>query len=133
MKFKKEDGFTGVDIAIAVVVMFIFVSLIAMLSYQMNSTTKEIELKAKACEIAIEEIEKIKNKTLEEIETEEETYQDNTEVEEGFFRDIYVQDYHEIDNTKEEGFVKKVTVQIKYKYKKEIQEVALSTMLSKER
>ena len=34
MKLKSEKGFTGVDVAIAVVVLFIFVSLIAIMSYR---------------------------------------------------------------------------------------------------
>ena len=68
MNIKSEKGFTGVDIAISVVVLFIFVSLIAMLSYNINSSSKEIEYKSEAIYIAIDEIEKFKNIAFEEIE-----------------------------------------------------------------
>ena len=53
---KSEKGYIGVDIAISIVVLFIFVSLIASLSYRVNSSSQEIELKSKASELAVSEI-----------------------------------------------------------------------------
>ena len=133
MEMKSEKGYTGIDIAISVVVLFIFVSLIAILSYNFNSSSKEIELKSKATAIAVSEIEMMKNKTLEDIEKEIDTsYRETTEIEEGFFRTITVQDYHDIDETKIPGLVKKITVQVQYKFKGKIQDVELSTIVSKE-
>ncbi len=61
MKIRKENGFTGIDIAISVVVIFIFVSLIAFLIYSFNSSSKEVEYKSEAITIAVQEIETIKN------------------------------------------------------------------------
>ena len=61
---KSEKGYTGVDIVISVIVLFIFVSIIATLSYSFNSSAKEIELKSKATEIAITQIETMKNITI---------------------------------------------------------------------
>ena len=69
MKVKSEKGFTGSDIAISVVVLFIFISLISMLIYNFNSQTKEVELKSEATYLAIDEIENIKNLGFEEFET----------------------------------------------------------------
>ena len=60
MKFYSEKGYTGVDIAISVIVIFIFVSLISFLIYRFNSSAKEVELKSEATSIAVEEIEKVK-------------------------------------------------------------------------
>lgn len=139
MKIKSEKGYTGIDIAVSVVVLFIFVSLIAVLSYNFNSSSKEIELKSKAMEIAIDEIEKIKNQGFTgEIEafrkTEENQgiFKAQEEVQEGFFRTIMVEDYADIYPNKILGLVKRITVQIQYKFKKEIETVELSTILSKE-
>ena len=64
MKMKSEKGFTGIDIAISVTVLFIFVSIIAVLTYNINSSSKEVELKEEAINLAIDEIEKIKRKTF---------------------------------------------------------------------
>jgi len=36
-KIRSQKGYTGIDIAISVIVIFIFVSLIAMLIYNFNS------------------------------------------------------------------------------------------------
>jgi hypothetical protein len=140
MKIKSEKGYTGVDIAISIIVLFIFVSIIATLSYKFNSTFKAIELKADATEIAIEEVEKIKNElSFEEIKDMSQAngnseYISQTEVDEneGFFETITVQDYNDIDKTKTQGLVKKVTVKIEYKFKNNVEAVELSTIISKE-
>lgn len=130
---KSEKGYTGVDIAISIVVLFIFVSLIASLSYRVNSSSQEIELKSKASELAISEIEAIKNKTWEDITTEDPAYREMTEIEEGYARTIFVQDYHDIDATKTPDIVKRIIVQIQYNDKGKTQTVELSTLIAKEK
>lgn len=130
---KSEKGYTGVDIAISIVVLFIFVSLIASLSYRVNSSSQEIELKSKASELAISEIEAIKNKTWEDITTEDPAYREMTEIEEGYARTILVQDYHDIDDTKTPDIVKRIIVQIQYNDKGKTQTVELSTLIAKEK
>ena len=132
MKMKSEKGFTPVDIAISVVILFIFISLISILSYNFNSSAKEIELKTQATNIAITEIEKIKNKTIEELESQKDIYSKSEQIQEGYTREVEIKDYHDIDSTKESGIVKKVTVKIKYKFKKQIETIELSTIVSKE-
>ncbi len=132
VKMKSEKGYAGVDIAISILVLFLFVSLIATLSYQANSSSKEIELKSKATQIAVTEIELLKNKTWNDITTEDITYRETTEIEEGYFRTIQVQDYHELDDTKNIDIVKKITVQIEYRFKGKTETVKLSTMIAKE-
>lgn len=129
MKMKSEKGYTGIDIAISVVVIFIFVSMIAILSYQMNSYSKEIELKSEATSLAIDEIEKIKNMTFGDIESKDFPTE---EIKTGFFRTVTIIDYNEINNDKKPGFVKQITVEIKYMFKGNEQKVELSTIMSKE-
>lgn len=135
MKLKSEKGFTGIDIAIAVVVLFIFVSIIAMLSYSINSSAKEIDLKSEATAIAVEEIEKLKNKTFDEISQMQEISQEEmTDIgKEGFYKTITIKDYSEIaQEEKVPGLVKQATVTISYQFKAEEKKVELSTIFSKE-
>ncbi len=151
MKFKSEKGFTGVDIAIAIVVLFIFVSIISILSYGVSSSAKELELKSKATYLAIDELEKMKNLDFEDIadygvcfdnkvnyvekdENDQDIVIDEVAIdgEEGFYRTILINDYKDIDSTKTEGLVKKVTVQISYVFKAKTEVVEMSTVLSKE-
>ena len=151
MKFKSEKGFTGVDIAIAIVVLFIFVSIISILSYGVSSSAKELELKSKATYLAIDELEKMKNLDFETIadygvcfdnkvnyigkdENEQNIVIDEVAIdgEEGFYRTILINDYKDIDSTKTEGLVKKVTVQISYVFKAKTEMVEMSTVLAKE-
>lgn len=131
MSFKNEGGYTGIDIAISVVVLFILVSAIAMLSYGFNSSAKEIEKKAEATRIAVEEIEEIKNTvSFEEVDNL------NTQTQEtdttGFFRTIVIEDYADLHENKVPGLVKKITVKIQYNFKAKEQTVELSTIVSKE-
>lgn len=145
MKLKSEKGYTGIDIAISVIVLFIFISIIAVLSYNVNSSGKEIELKSEATTIAVTEIEKIKNElTFEEIENRS-IKNGNSELEAtaeiqkngrgtGFYKTVIVEDY--ADNAsvnRVAGLVKKVIVKIQYMHKGQEQTVELSTVLSKEK
>lgn len=131
MSFKNEKGYTGIDIAISVVVLFIFVSLIAFLSYGFNSSAKEIELKAEALTLAIDEIETIKSTiTMDNINTlSTEMQETNTQ---GFYRTITVEDYADLQPTKTRGIVKRVTVKIQYMFQTKQQTVELSTLVVKE-
>lgn len=142
MKLKSEKGYTIVDIAVAIVVLFIFVSIIAFLSYGFNSSAKEIELKSEATALAVQEIEALKNSlTFEEIANksinneDKGVYLPTTEVEgkEGFFKTVIIEDYADKHESKVPNLVKKVSVQIQYKFKTEIQTVELSTIIAKEK
>ncbi len=143
MKIKSERGFTGIDIAISVIVLFIFVSLIAMLVYNSNSSTREVELKSEATYLAIDEIEKIKNAGFDKYDTlnsRSTVDEDGNQLRnqptgtEGFYKTIIIEDYAELnpeDTTIIPNLVKKITVQISYRFKAENQVVELSTILSK--
>lgn len=137
-----EKGFTGIDIAISIVVLFILVSILATLLYTINSGYKEVEYKSKATEIAVDLIENIKIEGFE-------TYKDHSEQagnsligqenepvtgEEGFFKTITVKDYTDLEGKSEEtsGILKIVTVNVSYMFKGKEQTVELSTLLSEE-
>ncbi len=132
MDLKSEKGYTGIDIAISVVILFIFVSMIAILSYRINSIAKETDLKAEATAIAVEEIEKLKNKSFEEISIEPEITLQEIVGKEGFYKSIKIEDYSQIAEGKISGLVKQATVTISYKFKTEEQKVELATIFSKE-
>lgn len=133
MKGKSEKGYTGIDIAISVVVLFIFVSLIATMSYQFNSSVNAVKLESEATEIAVEEIERLKNElTFDEIKNMRNYEYANKEIKTGFYETILIQDYADINSEKTPELVKKVTVKIQYKFKKDIQTIELSTIVSKE-
>lgn len=145
MSSKNEKGYTAIDIAVCVVVIFIFVSLISTLIYSFNSSSKELELRAQATNLAINEIENMKNISFDEIANLSERNENSQyrpedsgeEMEEitgneGFYRRIIIQDYNDIDSNRMEGIVKKITVQVKYKFKGELQTVELSSIKAKE-
>lgn len=60
MKLKKENGFTGIDITIALLILTISISIIATLTFNISSNSQKIERKTEATNIAIDVIEKIK-------------------------------------------------------------------------
>ena len=140
MNFRSEKGFTGIDIAVSVVIIFIFISIIAILSYRINSTSKEIQLKSDAIYVAINEIENAKSKGLEEFKGRSvadgnSVVVENVETEkQGYYKTITVLDYTDLDGNadKTKDIVKKVTVKITYMYKAKEQSVELSTLLTKE-
>ncbi len=144
MDIRSQKGYTGIDIAISVIVITIFISLIAVLIYRFNSSSNEVQLKSKATEIAIDEIEKVKAagfKTYEEMDqTTKEDKEGNSlvnqsvEEEHGFYKTISVEDYTDTENNEDKisNLVKRVTVTISYMVKGQEQQVSLSTILSKE-
>ena len=144
MNIRSQKGYTGVDIAISVIVITIFISLIAVLIYKFNSSSDELEIKSKATEIAINEIEKVKaagfeayeemNKMTTEDKEGNSLINQPIEEEQGFYRTILVEDYTDIaeNENKLSNLVKRVTVTISYMYKGEKKEIKLSTILSKE-
>lgn len=141
MKVKQEKGFSGIDVSISIVVLFTFITIVAMLSYNVNSSKKEVEYKQEAVDLAISEIENIKGDGFS-------TYEDNSiangnsvvknneEIsgKQGFYETVTVIDYTDLEGKDSEtkNLVKKITVKITYLYKSKEQSVELSTVLSKE-
>lgn len=143
-KIRSEKGITGIDIGIAVVVIFIFVSVIAVLISSYNSRTKQIELKAEAVYIAVDEIEKIKNMDFSDFEgmTKATIYDKNgnsmvlqpIDDKPGFSKTISVEDYSEINKSEDiqPDVLKVVTVDISYVFKGTTMNTKLSTVITKE-
>ncbi len=138
---RSEKGFTGIDISVSVIIAFIFVTIIAVLIYRVNSTSKEITLRSDATYIAINEIEQIKNNGFDEYGTRSEAdgtsvVTSNEEVagNEGFYKTITVIDYTDLpgNGDKVKNIVKKATVKISYMFQAKEQSVEISTILSKE-
>ena len=129
-----EKGYTGVDIAISVVVITIFISIITVLTYRFNSSSKEMELKSEALTIATNKIEEIKNEPV----IENISYESEEEVgsKQGFYQKVDVIDaswlIDDSETPKIEGLVKKATVTVSYKYRNETKKVELSTIIAKE-
>lgn len=143
MDIRNQKGYTGIDIAISVIVITIFISLIAVLIYKFNSSSNEVQLKSKATEIAIDEIEKVKaagfkayeemNQTTKEGKDGNSLVNQQVEREQGFYKTIIVEDYTDIKGEdKISNLVKRVTVTISYMEKGQEQQISLSTILSKE-
>ena len=139
MNIKSEKGFSVMDISIAVAVMFIFVSLIAVLTYNFNSDKKEIEIRSKALDIAVGKIEEIKRNNEIKIENVESKLGKEFDTnQEGYKGTIQIIDGNKMSATNgtnhinNSNLVKKVTVKVEYKFKKETKSIELSTIISKE-
>mgnify|MGYP003375402939 CR=1 FL=1 len=134
MNLKSEKGATGVDIAISIIILSLFIGLIVSLMYGISQTSKDIERKSEATNYAISEIEKLKAEDFETLESKQTSgYIEDTP----YYKTIKVVDYADLEENKgqdkEPGLVKKVTVEIAYKSGKEDKKVELSTVLSKEK
>ena len=138
---KNQKGYTGVDIAISVVVITIFIALIGTLVFNFNSNSNEIEYRSKALDYAINEIERIKTLDIDDVERVE-----NAEIKEdlkgtGYYEKIEVVDASSEDIISESdlgerkrisGLVKKVTVTVSYQFRNQTKSVELSTIVAKD-
>lgn len=138
MNFKKENGYTITDISTAVVILFIFVSIIAMLFYEYQASSQAIERKSIATNYAISEIEQIKATDFSEYEGisvkngNNIIAEENIENSNGYYKQVIVEDYADLNEGETFDLVKKVTVKIKYKFKNQEQTVEISTLKTKE-
>ena len=134
MNIKSEKGITAINIATAVVILFIFVSIIATIIYSANSLSRELEIEAKATEYAVAKIEDLKNQDFEryfmkaENAKQEEKLGDNGQ----FTRKVTIQDYKEIDPNVFENILKIVTVRVAYRFQGTDKSVELSTTVSRD-
>ena len=148
MKIKTEKGITNIDLTISIIFMTLFVALIVTIMYTINANSYSIEKRAQAISYAINEIENLKAQNFEDLQdtpTDGTNDFTNITIEKGenhtvtkkatgFSKRITITDYANLpenqnDNTIVSGLVKKVTVEIAYKDEKEMQTVALSTVL----
>ena len=141
---KSERGFTAIDVSIAIILIFIFVSILAVLFFQYNNSSQELERKSQATYYAISEIEQIKNSnfdeyigmgitqidTIEEGNIQVENESGNIEDTE-YYKTITVEDYSLTRPKKKIDYVKTIKVQISYKFNNKTQTVELSTVKTK--
>lgn len=144
MKIKKQNGFTGVDIVISVMIITIFVAVIANLINNINLNSTNLQNKNKALIYAVQEIEKIKAQgyienyddkgiTQEDLIEQKDIYT-NDNVFTGYRKEVYVKDYVLIkdDAEKTKNLVKEVGVRIFYNLAGKEECVEISTYIAKE-
>lgn len=134
MNLKSEKGVTGIDIAIAIIIVGLFIGIIVSLMYGINKSSSDIYKKTEATNYAISEIEKLKAEDFDTLETKQISgYIEGTP----YYRTIKIIDYADLEENKGQdkvkGLIKKVTVEILYKSGKEDKKVELSTVISKEK
>ena len=137
---RKQNGIAGIDIVIALIIITIFISLIAVLTFNIQRNNEEIKRKSEATSLAIDKIEEIKGKGFSSLpqagKNTIDEYPDGYIEQNGsstpYYQEIRVQDYSEGKEGREAEVVKIVTVKISYKSGNNDENVEISTAISKE-
>ena len=139
---RKQNGIAGIDIVIALIIITIFISLIAVLTFNIQRNNEEIKRKSEATSFAIDKIEEIKGKGFSSLpqagKNTIDEYPDGYIEQNGsstpYYQEIRVQDYSELEGNegREAEVVKIVTVKISYKSGNNDENVEISTAISKE-
>ena len=146
MKLKEEKGIAGIDIALSVIVIAVFVSIIAVLMFNIQKNEEEIKRKSEATSYAIDILEEIKGQgfaILPSAGTNKITgYEDKYITEDGqekatpYYQEVTVKDYSELEQNKDKDVeaevLKIVTVKVSYKSGKNTESVEISTVITKE-
>ena len=141
MKIKSEKGITGVDITLSVILITIFIGILTTISYNIQNDVKQVNRQAEVLEYAITSIEELKALDFNQLPTignnkitgfEDGYITDSQGKTTPYYKTITVQDYKEIDTTAEAEIVKKVTVEILYKFKNKNKSITLSAIKVKE-
>jgi len=141
---KDEKGLTGVDIAISLVIVTMFVVIIANLIANINLDTEKMDRKSKALAYAVQEIETRRATgyiekyngmgTSKEGETlKEEDIYNNSEFT-GYHKVVSIKDDILVENsgTKTADTTKQITVEVFYKLGNNEESIKISTYISKE-
>ena len=141
---KDEKGLTGVDIAISLVIVTMFVAIIANLIVNINLDTEKMDRKSKALAYAVQEIETRRATgyiekyngmgTSKEGETlKEEDIYNNSEFT-GYHKVVSIKDDILVENsgTKTADTTKQITVEVFYKLGNNEESIKISTYISKE-
>ena len=128
---KRNKGFTGVDIAVSVVIFTIFVTVIASMFYNLSVTENRIQRKTEATNLAIKVIETMKviefdklteGMTINDINN---LITDKIEVPNGYNVTVGV------DNSTYPDVIKIISVQIDYKSGKQDETINIETLVKK--
>lgn len=132
MKLRNNKGFTEVDIAIAMVILVIFVTFITSLFYNFNTGAKAIERESTATYIAIQTIEALKVTDYDLIQTDMplSNLAKSVNVENGYTVSITAQKYNEISGNEDlKDLIKNVTVLVRYKVNNIDEKVEINTSI----
>lgn len=143
MHIREEKGLAGIDIAISVMILTIFVALIASLIANINSYSSDTEKKTIATSYAVQEIERIKAQgyinNYNGLGIENDNVLINEDIVEngiftGYHKKILIKDYALLnkEDTYQPNLVKKITVEISYKSGAKEKNVRISTHIVKE-
>ncbi|MBO4293061.1 MAG: hypothetical protein J5881_01550 [Clostridia bacterium] len=146
MKFlKNENGFTLIDIIIALIIILLFMSIISVLFFNITKSSKEIERESQATYIATNILESYKAKkyddipivTDKEIKDGEIVVDGQTiQVQEGYTALVTVENYvptgEVVANAPAQNdLVKKITVTVKYKLANSEKQVQLQSSVAR--
>lgn len=153
MKFKKENGFTLIDVTVAIIIILALMSLISVIFYNITKSSKGIERESDATYLATSIIEDIKAQDYENIKltnqniinddnistenaktVENYTYNNgkkvNISVPDGYLCKIQVQNYVPENRTSANtDLVKLVLVEVSYKLGGDVKKVELKTSI----
>lgn len=133
---KNENGITGIDITVAVLIITLFVAMLTTIFFNINTDSKAMERKTEATHYAISLIEQLKNISFEElnnfIDEQGSSILDENGKETPYIKKISVIDYAEMEGNEDKvpNIVKKVTVEVSYLNKGETEKIELSTLLT---
>lgn len=138
MNLKNNKGVTGVDIAISIVILIIFVSFIAAMFYNLSKSSKELERKTTATNLAIEIIETMKITEFDLLTirdyaeiNEDGLYQllgQNIEIPNGYTVNLAIKNPE--DNADMGELMKTVSVEVIFKQQKDLTEkVSIETLI----
>ena len=137
MNLRKNKGFTGIDISIAIIIIVIFASVITTLLYNFEIQSKKVERKNQATSIIVDILEYAKGSNFNDITSENLENYENEKYNDLKVYTITIKCENETDaldivsenNTDIMHVAKKVTVSIKYLVGKEEQSVETYTWI----
>lgn len=146
LNLKSEKGITNTDIALAVILITLFIGLLTTLSTSIENGVKKAGREADAMSYAIEYIELAKsqdfsvypkkgNQKIQDVEELQDGYiLDGNQEATPFYKTITVQDISELSGhiDKKAEVMKKITVVISYQQDNEEKSVTLTTYVTKE-
>ena len=126
---KNNKGFTGVDVAIGVIIFTIFISVVAAMFYNISTSQKRVERKAEATNIAINVIESMK--AMDFYDLEEDTTLDD--INNQIANKIDVPNGYKVtvgvDNTTYKDVLKILSVKVEYENGNQSEDVNLETLV----
>ena len=132
MNIKDNKGVTGVDVAVAIVVKIVFLSIITAMFYNVSTSSKNVSRKAEATHIAVDVIEKMKQAEFGDLEVTGETRQKLSETSIPTLTDYTVANPYDVEITVEDykdgNAVKIITAYVTYKVNKKDEEVKIQTL-----